>query len=134
MNSSHESLIKVRFSETDAMRFVYYANHFVYYEVARTEWMEARGFPYHQMEEEGYGVPVLEAHCVYKKPARYGDVLWIRSTPSQVDGLRLRFDYETRRGGADGLLLDTGWTLHVCMDRSGRPRRPPEKLLAMMAI
>jgi len=127
-----ESLIRVRFAETDAMRFVYYANHFVYYEVARTEWLAANGLPYHQLEEEGCGIPVLQAHCDYRKPARYGDELWIRSVPSLVDGLRLRFDYETRRGGPEGLLLATGWTIHVCMDRAGRPRRPPENLQALL--
>ncbi len=130
--NSQETLIKVRYAETDAMGFVYYANHFVYYEAARGEWMEARGFPYQALEAEGIGVPVIEAHCFYKKPAHYGDTLWIRSTARLSGSLKLRFDYETRRRDADGELIDTGWTMHVCMDRRGRPCRPPEKLLAML--
>jgi acyl-CoA thioester hydrolase len=118
------SRIRVRYAETDQMRFVYYANHFVYYEVARTECLASWGFPYSVIEAEGYGIPVLEAHCQYLSPARYGDELVVRVAPSLVDRLRIRFDYETRRGSEDGDLLARGHTIHVCMDREGKPRRP----------
>ncbi|MEN9353643.1 MAG: hypothetical protein RL318_968 [Fibrobacterota bacterium] len=132
MSRPHESLIKVRFAETDAMRFVYYANHFIYYEVARTDWLAAQGLPYHQLEEEGCGIPVLEAHCNYRKPARYGDELWLQAKPSQVDRIRMRFDYQTRRGGPEGELLATGHTIHACMGRDGQPIRIPANLLALL--
>jgi acyl-CoA thioester hydrolase len=133
MSRPGNSLIAVRFAETDAMRFVYYANHFVYYEVARTDWLAGNGLPYAQLEEEGCAIPVLQAHCDYRKPARYGDVLWIEATPSVVDRVRLRFDYATRRQGPEGELLATGHTVHACMDREGRPRRIPAHLLAMLS-
>jgi acyl-CoA thioester hydrolase len=71
---------------------------------------------------------VLQAHCDYLSPARYGDTLVVLSTPSMVDRLRIRFDYETRRGTSNGTLIATGWTLHVCMDSNGAPRRPPKEL------
>jgi len=131
---THDCRIRVRYAETDQMRFVYYANHFVYYEVARTEWMDSRGMPYHVMESTGFATPVLEAHCQYRSPARYGDELLLRATPSLIDRLRIRFDYETYRGSAEGDLLAVGWTLHVCMDREGRPRRPSAELLAMLKV
>ena len=128
----HDCRIKVRYAETDQMRFVYYANHFVYYEVARTEWLETRGLPYHVLESTGFAIPVLEAHCVYRSPARYGDELVVRVAPSAVDGLRLRFDYRTLRGSAEGDLLAEGWTVHVCMDREGKPRRPSTELRTIL--
>jgi len=124
----HECRIRVRYAETDQMRFVYYANHLVYFEVARTDWLAARGMPYHVLESSGWAIPVLQAHCDYRSPARYGDELSIEVVPSLVDGLRLRFDYRTRRGSLDGKLLAEGWTVHVCMDREGRPRRPSGEL------
>ncbi len=133
MSRTGTTLVKVRFAETDAMRFVYYANHFVYYEVARTDWLAGNGLPYAQLEEEGCGIPVLQAHCDYKRPAHYGDELWIEAVASQVDRVRMRFDYRTHRGGPEGELLATGHTIHACMDRAGRPIRIPPKLLALLA-
>jgi acyl-CoA thioester hydrolase len=130
--SVYDCRIKVRYAETDQMRFVYYANHFVYYEVARTEWLASRGMPYHVLESTGFAIPVLEAHCEYRAPARYGDDLVVRVSPSRVDGLRIRFDYRTYRGSPEGDLLAEGWTVHVCMDREGKPRRPSAELRAIL--
>ena len=129
---NHDCRIRVRYAETDQMRFVYYANHFVYYEVARTEWLSARGMPYHVLESTGFAIPVLQAHCDYRSPARYGDELVVRVAPSMLDRLRIRFDYQTRRDSPDGEILAEGWTHHVCMDRSGRPRRPTAELVSML--
>jgi len=128
----YDCRIKVRYAETDQMRFVYYANHFVYYEVARTEWLASRGMPYHVLESTGFAIPVLEAHCRYRSPARYGDELVVRVAPS-IEGPRIRFDYRTHRGSRDGDLLAEGWTVHFCMDRDGRPRRPSKELLGILA-
>ncbi len=128
--SVYETLIQVRYSETDQMKFVYYSRHFEYFEVARTECLAAWGFPYQELEEKGYAIPVLEAHCEYLAPARYGDALVVLTRASSIDRLRLRFDFETRRGGKDGTLIATGWTTHVCMDPSGKPRRPFKELAA----
>lgn len=130
--SAYDCRIKVRYAETDQMRFVYYANHFVYYEVARTEWLASRGMPYHVLESTGFAIPVLEAHCRYRSPARYGDELVVRVAPS-IEGPRIRFDYRTHRGSSDGDLLAEGWTVHVCMDRDGKPRRPSKELLGILA-
>jgi acyl-CoA thioester hydrolase len=127
----HDCRIKVRYAETDQMRFVYYANHFVYYEVARTEWLASRSLPYHVLESTGFAIPVLEAHCEYRAPARYGDDLVVRVAPS-LDGPRIRFDYRTHRGSPEGDLLATGWTVHVCMDRDGRARRPSAELRGIL--
>lgn len=125
--------LRVRYAETDAMKFVYYANHLVYFEVARTEALAAWGLPYPQLEAAGFAIPVLQSHCDHVSPARYGDTLAILADCSLVDGLRMRFDYEIRRDDALGALVSTGHTLHVCMGANGRPRRPPPELLAILA-
>ena len=131
--SVHITRIRVRYAETDQMRFVYYANHLVYWEVARTECLEAWGFPYPELEASGYAIPVLQAHCDYVSPARFGDELVVVVRTSMPDKLRHRYDYETRRGSPDGQLIATGWTLHVCMDLEGKPRRAPKDLAARFA-
>jgi acyl-CoA thioester hydrolase len=125
--------VRVRYAETDAMRFVHHANHLVYFEVARTEALAAWGLPYHELEASGCAIPVLQSHCDHVAPARYGDTLAILADCHLVDGLRLRFDYEIRRDDASGPLVTTGHTVHVCMGATGRPRRPPPELLAILA-
>ena len=59
----HETRVTVRYAETDQMKFVYYANHLIYWEVARTECLASWGFPYHELEEKGFAIPVLQSHC-----------------------------------------------------------------------
>lgn len=122
--------IRVRYAETDQMRFVYYANHLVYFEVARTEALAEWGLPYAKLEADGFAIPVLQAHCDYASPARYGDELVVLAQCSMVDPLRMRFDYEIHREAPEGPLLSSGHTVHVCMDREGKPRRPHPDLVA----
>lgn len=129
----HATTIQVRYAETDAMKFVYYANHLVYWEVARTEALAACGFAYRELEEQGFAIPVIQAHCEYHAPAHFGDSLVVLARPSMIDRLRMRFDYQTRRGTREGTLIASGWTHHVCMDTKGAPRRPPKELAAHLA-
>ena len=79
--------MRVRYAETDKMGVVYHANYFVWFEVARTDWLRETGWTYREMELEGVGLPVLEAHCVYRQPARYDDELDVRATLRHGGGL-----------------------------------------------
>lgn len=119
--------LRVRYAETDAMGFVYYANYLVYFEVARTESLARLGHPYWELEKRGLLIPVLEATCRYRKPAHYGDDLVVRTLRRREGRARIRFDYTVLRGGE---LLAEGSTVHVFMSRDGRPQRPPAELLA----
>ena len=122
--------IRVRYAETDQMRFVHHANHLVYFEVARTEALASWGLPYATLESRGVAIPVLQAHCDYIAPARYGDELVVLMASRMADRLRLRFDYEIRRDDPAGELLATGHTVHACMSMEGKPIRPPAALVA----
>ncbi len=117
----------MRYSETDAMGFVYYANYLVYFEVARTTALAELGHPYWEMEKEGVLIPVLRAHCEYLNPVRYGDKLIIRTVRTRLGKARIRFDYEIRREGEETLLTQ-GFTEHAFMSPAGRPLRPPVHL------
>jgi acyl-CoA thioester hydrolase len=121
------SLVRVRYAETDKMGVVYYANYFVWFEVARTDLLRNLGWSYREMEQAGVSLPVIEAHCDYHRPARYDDEMEIRTAGRLLSPVRMEFTYEVRRV-ADGVLSASGRTVHAALDRSGRPCRLPSRL------
>lgn len=120
--------IQVRYSETDAMKFVYYANYLVYFEVARTSALADLGHPYWEMEKRHVLIPVLAAHCDYVKAARYGDKLTVRTLRWRKGAARIRFEYHVLRGEE---LLATGYTEHAFMHPEGRAIRPPAEIIGL---
>src|ERR1700734_2405752 len=92
-----EARIRVRYAETDQMGVVYHANYFVWFEVGRTELLRASGWSYREMEAEGIGLPVVEAHCDSRQPARYDDELEVRTTGTLLSPVRVEFTYELVR-------------------------------------
>jgi acyl-CoA thioester hydrolase len=122
--------LAVRYSETDAMGFVYYANYLVYFEVARTTALAEQGQPYWEMEKRGVLIPVLRAHCEYLAPARYGDSLLIETVRTRLGLARIRFEYRVSREG-DGTQLARGFTEHAFMSPEGKPLRPPPELAGL---
>ena len=121
------SRVRVRYAETDKMGVVYYANYLVWFEVGRTDLLRESGWDYREMEKEGYALPVIEAHCTYREPAKYDDVLDVRTTGMLLSPVRVRFTYEIVRA-ADAAMLATGTTIHATLDRAGRPCRLPERV------
>jgi len=127
MTDYAETIIRVRYAETDQMSIVYYGNYFTWFEIGRVELCRHLGFEYRQMEtEDDSFIVVAEAHCRYKKPARFDEVLAIRTRVTQSQKRMLRFGYEILNHSS-GELLATGETLHVICDSRGRPKSLPEK-------
>ena len=127
MAATGETTIRVRYAETDQMGVVYYANFLVWFEVARVELMRQMGFSYKQMEtEDDSFVVVARANCTYKQPARFDDVIRIRTRVSGSRRRTIAFEYEVLND-ATGALIATGGTLHVICDGKGRPKSLPEK-------
>jgi acyl-CoA thioester hydrolase len=126
------SRVRVRYAETDQMGIVYYANYFVWFEVGRTDLLRHAGGSYREMEREGVSLPVVEAHCEYRQPARYDDELEIRTRGGLLSAVRVRFDYEVIRPSDDTALAD-GYTVHAALDAAGRPRRLPERISQLLA-
>jgi acyl-CoA thioester hydrolase len=127
MNAWSETLARVRYKETDQMGMVYYGNYFTFFEVGRVEYMRERGIAYKEMEREDDSyIVVAEAHCRYLRPARYDDLLRIRTRVSEARRRTIRFDYEILDDGT-GELLATGETSHVICNGEGRPKSLPEK-------
>jgi acyl-CoA thioester hydrolase len=129
---SHETQVRVRYGETDQMGYVYYGDYAEYFEVGRVEALRSLGFPYRRLEEEGVMLPVRDLHTTYHHPARYDDLLTIRTTIVGLPTVRIVFGYEVRN--VEGVLLCEASTTLVFVDRSTlRPRRAPEPLVAALA-
>jgi acyl-CoA thioester hydrolase len=127
MKDFYETSLRVRYAETDQMGVVYYGNFFVWFEVGRVELLRQLGFEYKQMEQkDDCYIVVAEASCRYLRPARYDDLLRIRTRVTRARSRTIHFAYEVRHGSS-GELLATGETVHVICDRSGRPKTLPEK-------
>ena len=126
------SRVRVRYAETDAMGVVYYANYLLWFEVGRTDLLRGAGWSYREMEADGYLLPVLEAHCEYRQPARYDDELDVKTTGTLVSPVRVKFVYDVVRS-ADDVRLATGYTVHASIDRGGRPCRLPDRVRELLA-
>lgn len=126
--------VRVRYAETDQMGVAYYANYFVWCEIGRVELLRQLGFEYKQMEiDDGCHLPVVEATCRYKSPARYDDEVTIET---RVAGLRssvIRFAYRllAQRNG-EAVLLAEAETVHVVVDRDMKKCTLPEPYFSVI--
>ncbi len=122
---SGEITIRVRYVETDRMGLLHHANYLVYFEQARTELLRSLGWSYRDLEDQGYLLVLTRAEVRYRRPARYDELLTIRTTLVRATWVKLVHRYEVLR---DGELLAEGETTLGCVDREGRVQRLPEFL------
>jgi acyl-CoA thioester hydrolase len=118
---------EVRYAETDAMGVVYYANYFVWFEVARGAFCRVYGIDYQSIERDGTPLAVVEAYCRYRAPARYGDRITVRVRLTELKRSLMRFDYEILNADTRQLLAE-GWTRHAWITREGKPTACPESI------
>ncbi len=121
--------VRVRFAETDAMGVVYHANYLPWCEVARLELIGSIGLSYRKMNEDGFHLPVVEAHLNYKRPAKFDDIVEIKASIKTKPSVKVKVEYEMY---ANGVLLVSGYTMHVFVNREGLPVRPPKEVLATL--
>lgn len=127
-----ETHIRVRYSETDQMRYVYYGNYSAYYEVGRVEALRQLGLTYKELEAMGIMMPVLENHSEYIAPALYDDLLRIEVTIPEKPSVRITFQCEIFNEA--GKLIHRGRTLLAFVNqKTGRPCRPPEAFQNVLA-
>ena len=124
--------VRVRYAETDKMQVAYYANYFVWFEVGRCELLRSLGSSYHELEARGLMLPVIEAHCEYRRPARYDDDLTILTSGRLMSPARVCFDYEVQRPD-DQVVTAIGRTVHAAVNRDGRPTRLPAEIRKVLA-
>ena len=127
-----ETHIRVRYAETDQMRYVYYGNYAMYYEVARVESLRQLGLTYKELEAMGIIMPVLENHSEFILPALYDELLKIVVTIPEKPSVRIRFHCEIFN--EEGKLINKGQTLLAFVNQqTGRPCRPPEAFQNVLA-
>ena len=117
--------IRVIFGDTDQMGVVYYANYLRFFESARAAYWRSLGRSYADLVAWGVALPVIEAHCSYKRPAHYEDLLVVETRVSELRGASLRFAYVVTRGGG---VLAEGYTRHAVIGADGKPRALPDEL------
>ena len=117
--------IRIPYADTDQMGMVYYANYFVYFERGRTEWLRNSGLEYRSLEEKGIFLPVVEASCRYRSPAKYDDLITVLTKIYETGPCSLEFAYEINMKGKP---LAEGKTKHSFVDRNMKPIRIPEEV------
>ncbi len=118
--------MRVRYSETDQMAFMYYSNYLVWFEVARTTHFRSVGLDYNKIEKERkLYLPVVEANCRYKAPLRYDDLAKVYTKISDCGKSRLTFDYKIY---LNEKLTTTGFTRHAFINEKGKPIPIPEDI------
>ncbi len=124
-NTDNDTPVRVRYADTDQMGIAYNGVYLTWFEIGRTELLRDCGLTYRDVEKMGYHLPLTEAGVKYMKPARYDDVIHIRTHVEKQTAVRIRFGYEISR---EDERLATGFTEHVFTDTSLRPTRPPDIL------
>jgi len=120
--------LRIRYGETDQMGVVYYGNYAQFLEQGRTEWLRELGFSYKWMEENNVLLPVTELLVKYKNPARYDDVISIKTSLRKTPTFKIEFDYEIYNQNEQ--LLVTAYTALVFINASTRKiMKAPDYLL-----
>ena len=122
--------LRVRYSETDQMGIVYHAHYLVWFEIGRTEWCRAAGYPYADMERSGLFIPVTRVEAAFRRRSSYDDPVRILTQMAELGSRGCTFAYDVRNPGND--LLAEGTTRHVFTDASGRPARGPATIIAAL--
>lgn len=123
---SGETTIRVRYAETDRMGLLHHANYLVYFEQARTELLRDQGLTYRDMEDQGFLLVLTKIEVRYMQPARYDELLMIRTTVVRTTPVRIEHKYEVFR---EGLLLAVGTSTLACVNREGKIQAMPEWFL-----
>lgn len=115
--------VRVRYAETDAQGVVYHANYVIWFEVGRNEFCEAAGYPYVRMESEGAFITVVEVGARYRRAAKFGDTVLVRTRLAAQRSRGCRFEYEILLPSGD--LAVEGFTEHLFLDPAGKPCAMP---------
>jgi acyl-CoA thioester hydrolase len=118
--------IRVRYADTDQMKFVYYSKYLEYFEQGRSDLLREVGMSYPEIEKMGYFLPVVESYVKYHQPARYDDLLEVNTVLREIPAVLIRIEYEVFRPD-DSASIAEGHTVHCIVDAAtGKPVRAPK--------
>jgi len=117
--------IRVRYAETDAMGIVHHATYPIWMELGRSDLLREMGQSYAQWEAQGVMMSVAELHVKYRAPARYDELVEVRTHLVEATRRKVIFGYEIHR---DGTRLVEGQSIHLVTGPEGRARTMPDEL------
>ena len=127
----HQIQVRVRYSETDQMGVVYHGSYIPYFEMGRVEWLRNRGVSYKCLEESGIALPIVSMTLNYKKPAKYDDLLIVKTKFKKYSNVKIEFDCEI--WNEQEVLLTTAYFILVFVNtETGRPILPPQHILDVL--
>jgi len=129
-NGWHNTRIRVRYKDTDRMGVVYHGNYLTFFDIGRAELMRELGFPYSELEADGYNLVVTEASAKYHANVGYDSLITIKTSIAELRNVRVRFEYEIVSD--DDSLLVSGHTIHACINSNHKPTRLPSDMKKTM--
>jgi tol-pal system-associated acyl-CoA thioesterase len=126
----HVLPVRVYLEDTDAQGFVYHANYLRFFERARSEILDAAGYPMREIAEGSHRFVVYDMTIRFRTPARLGDRLEIRTRVERTSGYRVTFRHEATRAG-DTMILASADVDVVALDASGKLQELPAALSAI---
>ncbi len=130
---SSTTRIRVRYADTDQMKFVYYSKYLEYFEQGRADLLRQVGLPYSEVEKMGYFLPVTEAFVKYRRAARYDELLEVKTILKEIPTARIRIEYQIVRTEDSEIIVD-GHTVHSFMSaETGKPIRAPQLFVDAIA-
>ncbi len=126
----HRCTRRTLYAETDRSTVVYHSNYFLYFEFGRTTLMRDAAYPYREIEKSGYVYPIIDLGITFYKPLHYDDPMWIHTRPSEMDRVRLKFDYVVTHAETNDLICN-GFTKHCATNQSGTPVAIDEKTVKL---
>jgi acyl-CoA thioester hydrolase len=118
--------IRVRYAETDRMGLLHHAQYLVYFEQGRVELLRGLGLSYKDLEDQGYLMVLTRFQVRYRSPARFDDLLTLRTTVARTTLVKIEHRYELFRGD---VLVAEGESTLACIDRAGKVQRLPDVLI-----
>jgi acyl-CoA thioester hydrolase len=127
-----DHVFRVRYAETDQMGWVYHSHYLTWFEMGRTEFIRDRGVPYREIEKRGYFLPLVKATLELRQPARYDDLLTVRTGIASLASRQIVFGYEILR---EGETISVGTSTHLCTDAStGRAVIIPDWIRELLGV
>ena len=123
--------LRVRYGETDPMKYVYYGNYAEYLEVARVELFRELGIPYNEIENQGIWLPVSEFSIKYLKPGLYDEILEIHTYIKKLPGVRIEFEYEIYNSSKEKI-TEAKTTLFFLDAKTNKVVKCPDFLMSLL--
>jgi acyl-CoA thioester hydrolase len=124
----HRCKTRALYADTDRSQVVYHGNYLRYFEFGRASLMRDVGYPYLEVEQSGYLYPIIEIGIQYYSPVRYDDQICIQTRPSELERVRIKFDYIITHEKTDDIVC-IGFTKHCAINEKEIPVAIDEKTL-----